>query len=246
MVPLLESPTSDSRIDTQLIFGEPVGVFEEREGWAWVQSRIDGYVGYVRSDALLDGGEAATHRVNAVGTFVYPQPDIKTPPLMHLSLNALLTASTQDDRFLALQGGGFLIARHTAHAGEFARDYVEIAERLIGTPYLWGGRTRVGLDCSGLVQMAMQAAGRPCPRDSDMQRDEIGTALEVQSDLEGLQRGDLVFWRGHVGIMTDAIMVLHANGHHMLTVVEPLEEAARRIERLGGGKITAFRRPQLD
>lgn len=242
MVPLLSTPSPASRIDSQLLFGEPVGVFEERDGWAWVQSRVDAYVGYIRADALAPGLEMATHRVASVGTFVYPEPDIKAPPRMHLSLNAMLSARRSDDRFVET-GYGFVVARHAAPIADYARDWVEIAERLTGTPYLWGGRTRVGLDCSGLVQLAMHAAGRPCPRDSDMQRAEVGTEVMVPADLEGLVRGDLVFWRGHVGIMTDGVMLLHANGFHMLTVVEPLHEACARIERLGGGPITTIRRP---
>jgi cell wall-associated NlpC family hydrolase len=134
-----------------------------------------------------------------------------------------------------------VVARHLAEEGRFARDFVEIAERFIGTPYLWGGRTRLGLDCSALVQLALEASGRSCPRDSDLQQAQVGVDVLVPPDLEGLERGDLVFWQGHVGIMMDGVMMVHANAHHMAVAVEPLKDAADRAARLGN-RITAVKR----
>jgi cell wall-associated NlpC family hydrolase len=241
-IALRREPQPSAGIDTEVLFGETITVFEASAGWAWGQLERDGYVGYVPADALTDNTIAPTHRVSAIGTFVYSAADIKAPPLMHLSLNAQLAVAERQELFSRLASGGFVVNRHISERGRYARDFVEIAERLIGTPYLWGGRTRIGLDCSGLVQLAMEAAGLACPRDSDMQQAELGSELLVPASLDGLQRGDLVFWRGHVGIMTDGLMMVHANAHHMAVVAEPLSVAVERIAK-AGGPMTAVRRP---
>ncbi|MEQ1653886.1 MAG: NlpC/P60 family protein [Hyphomicrobium sp.] len=242
-VPLRKAPDATRGLETEVLFGEAVTVFDEHEGWAWVQLARDGYVGYIPSIAIRPGALVVpTHRVQALGTFIYPEPNIKTPPIMHLPLNALVTVTGGDERFASLQHGGFVIGRHLATLDRPARDFVEIAERFIGTPYLWGGCTRIGIDCSGLVQAALLSANIVAPRDSDMQRDEIGHLVALTSEFEGLERGDLVFWPGHVGIMSDSVMMVHANAHHMMVAAEPLPEAARRIEKSGGGPITAVKR----
>ncbi|HET6388671.1 C40 family peptidase [Hyphomicrobium sp.] len=241
-VPLRKQPDPARGFETEVLFGENLTVFDENNGWSWVQLARDGYVGYLRSDTIARGVISPTHRVQTLGTFRYGAPDIKSAPIMHLPMNAPLAARGGDERFLELEGGGFVFTRHAAPRDRFARDYAEIAERFIGTPYLWGGCTRVGIDCSGLVQTALGAAGIPAPRDSDMQQAELGDTVLVSEDLEGFARGDLVFWKGHVGIMLDGVMLIHANAYHMLVAVEPLPEAARRIEKTGGGKITAVKR----
>ncbi len=252
-IALRKDPDWSLGLESELLFGEAVTVYDDVGGWAWVQAKRDGHVGYVPVTALGETMIEPTHHVRAIGTFVYPEPNIKTPPAMHLSLNAALSILETRERFAALATGGFVIAHHLAALDQPARDFVALAERFEGTPYLWGGRTRIGLDCSGLVQLAMDAAGLACPRDTDMQRADVGAEVLIpapltepkseHADVEGLQRGDLIFWQGHVGIMTDAHMLLHANGHHMSTVVEPVIDAAVRMFRQEASVVTAVKRP---
>jgi cell wall-associated NlpC family hydrolase len=198
-----------------------------------VQLQQDGYVGYLRSSALSAQVRQPTHRVKALGTFLYPAADAKASPWMPVSLNTGLAVAEMGQAFAKLHDGSFVPARHLAERGRFAKDFVAVAEQLIGTPYLWGGKTRTGVDCSGLLQTALQAAGIDCPRDSDMQQAELGVPKPLGEDLQGLERGDLVFWKGHVGIMVDAFLLLHANAHHMAVALEPLKAAVDRIARTG-------------
>ena len=241
MAPLRRNPDAAAGLDTELLFGETVTVYDEAEGWAWVQADFDRYVGYVPSGALHARSAPPSHNVSAIGTFIYPVPDIKAPLLMHLSLGSQLMIEHRDERFSRLASGGYVINRHIIEKGRHARDFVEIAERFIGTPYLWGGRTRIGLDCSGLLQICLQAAGQTAPRDSDMQETQLGLRIKTKDGLDGLERGDLVFWKGHVGIMLDGVMMIHANAHHMAVSVEPLHEATARIGKTGS-QITSIKR----
>ncbi|MEQ1697054.1 MAG: NlpC/P60 family protein [Hyphomicrobiaceae bacterium] len=242
VVPLRKIPLPAAALETEALFGESVTVYDVADGWAWVQLETDGYMGYLPADTLTRDVQVPTHRVKALGTFVYATPEIKSPPLMHLSLNASLTVAGTVDRFYQIASGGFIIARHVAELGWRDRDFVEVAERFLGTPYLWGGRTRIGLDCSGLIQLALGACGVQAPRDTDMQQAELGESADIPQDLErGLRRGDLIFWKGHVGVMSDAIMMLHANAHQMSVSTEPLPEAAARIKATGS-EIVAIKR----
>lgn len=174
VLPLRRHPRFDAILDTEALFGETLTIFEENEGWAWVQLSRDGYVGYMPSEGLSPHLRTPTHRVATLRTYVYPKPDIKAPPLALLSMNAQLSAAAVEGRFLTLEGGGFVIADHTRKVEERAEDPVAVALCFLGTPYLWGGRTSLGLDCSGLVQLANEAAGLACPRDADMQAAELG------------------------------------------------------------------------
>jgi cell wall-associated NlpC family hydrolase len=239
-LPLRREPRFDALLETEALLGEVVTLYDEREGWAWVQLARDGYVGYMPSGGLTPALSAPTHRISALRSYVFPEPDGKTPPLALLSLNALVTVTKPEGKFLALAGGGYVFAGHAAPVGTFARDFVAVAEAFLGTPYLWGGRTSVGLDCSGLVQLALEAAGFVAPRDADMQGVELGRAIDWPKRAS-LRRGDLVFWEGHVGIMTSAKDLLHANAFHMAAEIEPFASAKRRIKAVGY-EVTCVRR----
>ena len=243
-LPLRREPRFDSILDTEALHGETVTLYVEGEGWAWVQIDRDSYVGYMPSEGLSASIVAPTHRIAALRSYVYPEPDGKSPPLALLSLNALVTAKAQEGRFLALEGGGYIVARHTLPAWETVDDPVAIAEAFVGTPYLWGGRTSIGLDCSGLVQLAVEAAGHRAPRDADMQAAELGEPVEWREGME-LRRGDLVFWEGHVGIMTSANDLIHANAHHMAVEIEPFAQAKERIKQFGYEVIGVRRLPRI-
>jgi cell wall-associated NlpC family hydrolase len=239
--PLWSRPDASRGWATQLLYGEGVKVYEQKDGWAWVQAERDGYVGYVPADALSAEVTASTHRVTVPGTFIYAEPDAKALTGLHLSLNSLVRVADFSGSFAELAGGGFVPTRHIAEIGSFAADFVAVAEQLVGSPYVWGGKTPLGLDCSGLVQVAMHAAGLDCPRDSDMQMAELGTPVDMLNDLAGLQRGDLVFWKGHVGILRGATTLLHANAHHMAVAAEPFKGAVERIA-CSGLAVIAVRR----
>ncbi|WP_336485775.1 C40 family peptidase [Methylobacterium nigriterrae] len=238
--PLRRAPREDAGIDTEAVMGEAVRLYEERDGHAYVQLVRDGYVGYLPAASLGPAEPAPTHRVRALRTFLYPAPDLKRPNRGHLGLGAAFAAEGREGDYLRLAGDAYVFAPHCEAAGWREPDYAATAERLVGTPYLWGGRTSLGLDCSGLVQLALDLAGLPCPRDADQQERGLGRALPL--DLGQLRRGDLVFWRGHVGLMLDAERLIHANGHHMAVAVEPLVVAVARILEKSYGPVTGLRR----
>ncbi|MER8628787.1 NlpC/P60 family protein [Mesorhizobium opportunistum] len=243
---LRKAPRPDAGINTQLLFGDDVLVFEDREGWAWVQAERDGYVGYI-ADMMLGGRDRApTHIVSVPRTFLYPGPDLRFPIAGQLSMGSTVTvagaAETRGTHYAVLPSGEAVISGHLRPIGERASDYVSVAEMFLGTPYLWGGVSGFGIDCSGLVQLAMRMAGKNVLRDSDMQAASIGEPLDPGADFSGLRRGDLVFWKGHVAVMTDAETMIHANGHTMLVSREGLKDAIARIGYLYGGP-TGFRRP---
>lgn len=236
-------PDLAAGIDTEVLFGETVRVLDRADGWAWVKSDFDGYVGYVAETALDAGGGAATHRVAVPRTFAYAGVDLRTPAAFALSIGSRLTvigeSETRGTRYLTLEGGQSVVAGHCLDIDASAgNDYVGVAARFLETPYLWGGRSGFGLDCSALVQLSMMMVGRLAPRDSDMQAAGLGSPI----DRTDLQRGDLVFWKGHVAIMEDDKTILHANGHTMSVAREGLDAA---IERIGWlyQQPTGYRRP---
>jgi cell wall-associated NlpC family hydrolase len=238
--PLRRSPQADAPLETEALHGESVTVYDEQDGWAWAQLERDQYVGYLPAPTL-GAPSASTHRVAALRTHAYPGPVIKLPPRMALSLGALLTVVGREGDFAVSEDGLYLWSRSLAELGANEPDWVAVAERFIETPYLWGGRTSEGIDCSGLVQTALTAAGIVSPRDSDMQEAMLGESVAIDDPSAPLARGDLIFWTGHVGIMRDPVMLLHANGWHMKTVSEPLAQARERISANGGGAVTSIR-----
>ncbi|WP_173405891.1 NlpC/P60 family protein [Brucella intermedia] len=233
VVDLRGEPRMDSGPQTQMIFGDSVRVFEEMDGWSWVQAERDGYTGYVSSAALERPAGEATHMVVVPRTFVYPGSDLRFPHTKALSLGSRLrivgVAETRGTKYALLESGEALIASHLALVSEHAADYVTVAETLLHTPYLWGGTSGFGIDCSGLVQLSMWVAGRKVLRDSDMQQDALGEIVEPDATYSNLQRGDLVFWKGHVAIWASPDMLIHASGHTMTVTLEPLQDAIKRI-----------------
>lgn len=223
---LREAPSFVARLETQLLYGEVFDVYDEdADGWVWGQARLDGYVGYARAESFAEDIEDPTHRVAVLRTLVFPEPDKKSQPPSPLSLNAKLKIIAMENGFAGISRGGWVYAAHLAPIDAKVDDWVASAERFVGLPYLWGGKDSSALDCSGLVQSALETAGIAAPRDADMQEDTVGHAIPLDSKL---QRGDLVFWNGHVGVMRSSTELLHANGFHMQAVIEPLSETIAR------------------
>ena len=240
VVSLHKAPRFDAMQLTQALYGETVKLFHETEGWAWVQLVKDGYVGYVNGNALSSRVVEPTHRVAVPTTFMYPDANLKSLPALPLTLNAQVAVTGEQGAYARLSNGLFAFTAHLKRVDDVEEDFVAVAEMFRHVPYFWGGKSVQGLDCSGLVQLSLEACGRPALRDSDMQEATLGERLLV-NDLDSLRRGDLVFWNGHVGIMTDEKTLLHANGHHMMVVAEPLREAVDRIA-AKYGQMTSIRR----
>ena len=236
--PVRRAPRPDAEQMTEALMGERVTVYElDDEGWAWGQLEADGYVGYMPASALIAPRAAPTHRVAALRTLAFPGPSIKLPPVATPPLGARLSVLREQERF-AVATIGYVPAGHLAPRDRAETDFVAVAERFLGTPYLWGGKTNLGLDCSALVQVALNACGIACPRDSDMQERAVGALV---TSLSTLERGDLVFWRGHVAIVRDASTLLHANAFAMAVTIEPITAALARI-RASGSDVTSVRR----
>lgn len=244
MVPVLREPRYDAPTDTQALLGEPVNVFQVKDGWAFVQLVIDDYVGFVPARCLTQQVLDPTHRVAVPQTLLYTQPDIKSNPSIPAFMNTLVSVVSIDGDMARLKDHRYVWARHLKPIESHWHDPATVAEAFLNTPYLWGGKTWAGIDCSGLVQTAFQACGYDCPRDSDMIQQGFGTPLQQQRSLK-LQRNDLVFWQGHIGIMLDDSQLLHANGYHMQTVAEPLSEAIKRIAGMFGNVTGVSRVPPL-
>jgi cell wall-associated NlpC family hydrolase len=237
-LPVRRAPSPDAPLDTEALMGERVTVFEtSEEGWAWGQLDADRYVGFMPANGLAPPGPAPTHRVSAVRTLVFPAPSIKLPPLAGLPLGAVLAVARLERRFAVTASGGYVPRVHLAPLEHREADFVAVAERFLGTPYLWGGKTNLGLDCSGLVQVALAACGTACPRDSDMQEAALGAAVAGAPP----RRGDLMFWKGHVAIVRDEATLVHADGFHMAVAIEPIATAIARI-RPTDGEVTSLRR----
>ena len=238
LAPVRKEPSHEALLVTEALAGERVTIYQtDEEGWAWGQLATDGYVGWLPAAALLAPRPAPTHRVAALRTLVFPGPSIKLPPMDALPLGARIAVAREQENFAVTSSGGFVPMRHLAPVANVEPDFVAVAERFVGVPYLWGGKSSLGLDCSGLVQIALTACGIKCPRDSDMQERALGKS----ASLAGLQSGDLIFWKGHVAIARGRNSMIHANAFHMAVTIESVAEALARIG-AAGSQVTSLRR----
>ncbi|HEY7748568.1 MAG TPA: NlpC/P60 family protein [Aestuariivirgaceae bacterium] len=240
ILPLHSAPRFDAPRATELLFGERVKVFVNEEGWAWVKAANDGYVGYVPASGLSREITSSGHRVFVPMTFMYPAADLKSTPEAPLPMNSRVEIVETGEKFVRLRNGRHVIAGHLKPLSRHEEDFVAVAELYLHVPYLWGGKTFHGIDCSGLIQTALHAAGFPCPRDTDLQEQVLGSPLH---DHGALRRGDLLFWKNHAGIMVDDENLLHANAYYMDVTREPVSRVITRIA-IGGGQLQSVKRLQ--
>lgn len=223
--------------DRQLLYGDTVTILARETDSVLVRAAKDGYCGWLPQEAC-GPAQTASHRVTVRATHAYAAPDIKSPDRVALSFGSQLTALAETATFVEC-ALGFVPRQHVHTVGTLADDPAAVAELFLGTPYLWGGNSSAGIDCSGLIQAACIACGIPCPGDSDQQEFELGAPLSAS---ESLRRNDVIFWRGHVALVTDADTILHANAGYMATVFEPISDAIARIETQDGGMPTTYKR----
>ncbi|MFN3482942.1 MAG: C40 family peptidase [Rhabdaerophilum calidifontis] len=244
-VPLRRNPDESLGFETELLFGEEFTIYETRGRWVWGQAARDGYVGYAPRAAFAreDGADPPTHRIAALRAFLYPGPTIKIAPLGFLPHGAQVRITAMEGRFARIAEGWFF-AEAAVPLDVVVADPVAEAERFLGTPYLWGGKTSLGLDCSGLVQSACFAAGIPAPRDSDMQEAALGAPMPLPADPAAFRRGDLLFWPGHVAFCQGGGRMIHATAFAMAVISEEIAPALARIARDGAPLRSARRLPQ--
>ncbi len=262
VVDIKGSTDPDSNTTHQLLLGEKVMVYEEAKEKKWIQSTSDSYVGYVSSDTIKaaegislsssqsSAPDAVSHIVCVPVTFCYPNAELRNPPICSLSIGSRVTVSTYESvrgiKYALLEEGGAIIDKHLREIEDYPSDFVKVCELLINVPYLWGGASGFGIDCSSLVQLSMRMCGRQVLRDSDMQAATIGMEIDAGNNYQELLRGDLIFWRGHVAVHQGDIEgvahIIHASGHTMNVASEPLHQAIERIDYLYEKPI-GFRRP---
>ena len=228
--------------NNELLFGDRVKVFDENKGWSWVQNCRDNYVGFCPSDGLSEVGNDATHQVSCLRTILFPQPDFKSCPVHYLSMTSTVAVVQTTDKYSQIESGEWIYSQHLAKTNEFESDFVATAQKFLGTPYLWGGNNSLGIDCSGLVQIALRRAGMDVLRDSDMQEETIGKEIHYDNDTSNLELGDLIFWKGHIGIYCANDMLLHANATDMMVSSKPFKDTCAHILKLENSPVTSVRR----
>lgn len=228
--------------DTEYLMGEPIRVFEQTGDWAWIKSERDGYVGYIDQNAVVYETPEPTHRVTALRSHLYPAAELKRYAVDALTFGAQVTVIEEGERWAQIADGQWIYASHLSPIDRYENDSAAVALRFLEAPYLWGGRSSEGLDCSALIQFALEACGIPCPRDTDMQEAEIGTPIDPAAKAP--QRGDLVFWPGHVGIMIGATAIVHSNATDMKTRVWTLVDLEAHIKKIEGNEIRCIKRIQ--
>lgn len=238
------TPDAGARQESQLLFGEPFTVYETGDAWCWGQGELDGYVGYVPRAALAEPGVEASHRVAVRETLVFSAPDLKAPIVERIGHGSRVTPVDVQERFVAIDGLGWVCGRHLAPLDLRESDVARIGLKFLGMPYLWGGRSLEGLDCSGLVQHVLLALGLACPRDSDQQEQAVGEPVPDGPALTDLEDGDLIFFPGHVGFYLDSWRFLHANAHDMQVSVHNLSDVLDRA-RAADEWVTSVRRLRL-
>ncbi|UTW58709.1 C40 family peptidase [Kordiimonas sp. SCSIO 12603] len=211
-----------------LLYGEPVYLEKAETDWAFITSLIDGYRGWVEISSLSQTLQKPTHQISAPLTHIYAKPSLKSRPMQAVPMGSYLTATTgaEENKFLPLADGNWVYSKHLDEIGAVTADPVGIALSFLGSPYLWGGRSRLGIDCSGLIQISLAACGIRTHRDSSAQFNSLGRLLEQH---ETPRHGDLAFFPGHVGWMLDDTRLLHANATHMAVTIDPLEDVIRWV-----------------
>ena len=221
VVAIYGAPDATTPMTTQLLYGEYFNVFEFNNEWVWGQSLKDGYVGYCSISGLTPDLHDCTHHVSALSTHIYPEPNLKVPPvdLIHMMSDVSVIDESQENGFVPLADGNWIYGTHISK--DFGTEPVSEALKFLYTPYLWGGRSNAGIDCSALVQIAYASVGIEIPRDADLQENNFGITLDED---QVPRHGDIAFFPGHVGIMLDDMHLLHANAHHMRVSIDPLRE----------------------
>ena len=242
IVDVKKTPNNSAPLLTQAFFGEEVSMLDEANGWAFCQLNSDGYVGFLKSEHLSTHGLQPSHSVAVPLSHVYPKPDVRAPIGMAIPFGAQVTISegVEEKRFSEVRGLGWIYKRHLKPLGSLNADYLQTAAMFLHAPYVWGGKTALGLDCSALVQLALNYAGKDCPRDTDQQLEMLGRS--VGANISACEKGDLVFFPGHVGFMLDKMRLLHANATYMRVTLDKLESVVSRLSMVHDNPVVDIRR----